>query len=126
MPLKLLGELGLQLCVRMRNKQISKNKSDGAEVRSKVWRLKNRVAVLSWDKNRAVDWDGVKVLECETAYWKRRALEAIWIREVKNSNLDCDSSLFNRTHHHVTIIKIFKDYYFLWLFVQSQSADEDQ
>ena len=35
--------------------------------------------------------EGVKILEHEQNYWKRRTLEAIWIKktEGRNSNLDC-------------------------------------
>ena len=41
-----------------------------------------------------MNWEGVEVLECEQNYWKRRTLEAIWIKKTKkNSNLDCDMML---------------------------------
>lgn len=33
---------------------------------------KNGVAEHAWDEGHAVDWKGVRVLECEQNYWKRR------------------------------------------------------
>ena len=52
---------------------------------------KNGVAVHAWDEQHTVDWEGAKILEHEQNHWKRRTLEAIWIKktEGRNSNLDC-------------------------------------
>lgn len=52
---------------------------------------KNGVAEHAWDEGHAVDWKGVRILECEQNYWKRRTLKAIWIKKTgeRNSNLDC-------------------------------------
>ena len=49
------------------------------------------VAIHAWDEVHIVYWEGVKILECEQNYWKRRMLEAIWIKKTveRNSNLDC-------------------------------------
>ena len=38
---------------------------------------KNGVAVHAWDEGHRVDWEGVKILESEPHYLKRRVLEAI-------------------------------------------------
>ena len=55
---------------------------------------KNGVAVHAWNEGHRVNWVGVGVLECEHNYWKRRTLEAIWIKKTKkNSNLDCGMML---------------------------------
>ena len=32
-------------------------------------------------------WEGVKILECEHDYWKRRVLEAIWIEKNREVEL---------------------------------------
>ena len=59
---------------------------------------KNGVAVHAWDEGHNVDWEGVKILECEQNYWKRslRVLEAIQIKKAeKNSSLDCGPSTSN-------------------------------
>ena len=44
--------------------------------------------------NHRVDWEGVKVLEQEPRYWRRRILEAIHIhKQEQTSNLDCSLAL---------------------------------
>ena len=56
---------------------------------------RNGVAVHAWDEQHAVDWEGIKILEHEQNYWRRRTLEAIWIKktEGRNFNLDCGLTL---------------------------------
>ena len=77
-----------------------------------------------WDKGHAVDWDGVKVLECEPRLLEEKShLD----QKIKKSNMDIDqqkivyldlSSPFNRP---ITLPSPVTIYFCL----QSQSADED-
>ena len=48
----------------------------------------------AWDQDHRVDWQEASVIQTESHYWKRRALEAIWIQGNSNSNnLDCGLTL---------------------------------
>ena len=98
----------------------------------------------AWDEQHTVDWEGVKILEHEQNYWKRRTLEAIWIKktEGRNSNLDCGLMLnqtwlsyihYRPLHkflihlsellHHVTSCLVA--IYSVVFYACQQSADED-
>ena len=54
----------------------------------------NGIAVHAWDNNHQPDWDAAETMENEPHYWKRRVLEAIWIKKTpQNANLDCGLTL---------------------------------
>lgn len=55
---------------------------------------KNGIAVHAWDNDHQPDWIAAETLENEPHYWKRRVLEAIWIKKTpQNANLDCGLTL---------------------------------
>ena len=79
-----IGETGRSLERRITEHKYAVKTGDG----------KNGVAVHAWDEEHRMDWEGAKSLEYKPNYWKRRVLEAIWIKKTSiNSNLDCGLTL---------------------------------
>ena len=51
---------------------------------------KNGIATHAWDRDHKVNWEEARVIQTEPFYWKRRVLEALWIKgRGTTSNLDC-------------------------------------
>ena len=54
----------------------------------------------AWDEEHRVEWEGVRILE--QSYWKRRVLEANWIKKSnKNWNFN-----FNLVSNHTWLVHI--------------------
>ena len=57
----------------------------------KAGSVKNGIAAHAWKMQHPVDWVSARVWSLEPNMWKRKVLEAIQIKQTKNtSNLDHD------------------------------------
>ena len=50
---------------------------------------KKGIATHAWDRDHKVNWEEARLIQTEPFYWKRRVLDALWIKSRgTTSNLD--------------------------------------
>ena len=79
-----IGEMGRSLSCRLKEHWQA----------MKTGNMNNGIAAHAWINEHHVDWEAAKVRAHEEHLWKRKVLEAIIIRQTKDtSNLDCGLKL---------------------------------
>ena len=84
-----IGETGRSLSCRLKEHRQA----------VKTGNMNNGIVAHAWNNEHHVDWEAAKVRANEEHLWKRKVLEAITIRQTKDtSSLDCGLNLTRSGH----------------------------